>query len=209
MALKIFLDRTFLEQQEIIYESNKKINLLKDNLTEYYTNGKLIISLTPIKPNSLPQENISYDNLFRVEAGKTTGETYLYTEYIPEYSNGTIKTFSDGSIAFENIDSSTHGWYDSLGNKITISSDYFILDVRDNLAFLQKLDFSTGKHLFYVVNFKKNIINTSSYLALTDDKYTFTKSNNKMVLCDNNMKEVSNEYDRIIINIIEDLYFMQ
>ena len=207
IVLEAFLDRTFLEQQERIYESEKKIALQKSDSTEYYSNGNLVISLTPIQYSSLSQEDISYDNLFLVESGKTTGETSLYTEYIPEYFNGTIKTFSDGSIAFESIDSSSHGWYSPLGNKITIPSDYFIIDIIDELAFLKKLDISTRKNIFYILDLKNNTINTASYLALLNNKYIYKKNNNKMVLCDSNMKEISKEYDRIIINMFEDFYF--
>lgn len=182
-SLYYFFDTA--DTQLVTTKNNDNIIYLtqaQDGYTQYYTNGKYTLSL-------VPQEN----NLFKVSIWKTYGENSSAIEYIPFFIDNTIRTFSDGSIEFLSSDMKTHGWYDTNGNKATISSQIDILDIRNNRAYFK--DYTQGG-IYYIIDLQNKNTIYADYIYLTNYNCILSQEN-KMALYDDNLNRISNEYDNI------------
>lgn len=88
---------------------------------------------------------------------KKNGEketSIVYLSGIDE-ERATLTTFTNGYIEFEDERRTNKGWYDNIGNKTTISNNFFIKDIKDDKVFLQLNDKENEK---YIVNGKWNFI---------------------------------------------------
>ena len=149
------------------------------------------------------EEFLVEDSKYNVTITKSNGETEASIVYLPgfdEYEK-TIDTFTNGYIEFEAEDSTQIGWYDSNGNKILMSNDYEIEDIKDNKIILQSDNYITSQLEFVIMDMEgKELIRTTA-LDIYDSMYLIKNEENKMVLLDKDLKTISKEYDKIITNM--------
>lgn len=148
----------------------------------------------------------------KVTVIKNNGDQKTETVYLPgltEYGNGAevgLKTFTNGFINFKSEDKTRVGWYDDNGNQVTISSDYEIRDIKENKIILiinnndddEEYDENEKEETnFVIIDMSGRKLLQTTYLETYDDMY-LVKNNQKMVLLNNDLKQISNEYDKII-----------
>ncbi len=151
----------------------------------------------------------SSETKYKVTLTKTNGEVQSSIVYLPgidEYEE-TLETFTNGYIEFESEDRTRKGWYDSDGNQITIPSNYTIEDIKDNKIILQVYNDYDDENYdenaktefnFIIIDMEGKILLQTTALDIYDNMYLVKNNNNKMVLVDEDLKTISNEYDKII-----------
>lgn len=115
--------------------------------------------------------------------------------------------FSDGYIFFINEEGTYKGWYDYNGNKVSIINSYSIIDIKDNKVILEEeneedeYDEDEKIEFNYIIidTTGKQLLNTGA-IEIYEDFYLIKNNNNKMVLVDEELNVISNEYDRITTN---------
>ena len=204
----------FMKVKKISYQELEKYEniatLDESNFDEYryyYYNGNYLMDIEPVDDG----ENYSfYNSKYDVTITKTNGEKKINTVYLPGFDNysGTLKTFSNGFIEFENEERTRRGWYDNNGNQVTIPIDFEIVDIKDDRAILQIYD-AKDKHFganFVIIDMNGKTVLRSRIVDVYEDKYLIRNNNEKMVFVDNELKEISNEYDKIITNSEVDIF---
>ncbi len=204
--------RFLFEQKEVVVKeqtlevinTNNEIYLEEDSSKYYYDNDNYTMQIEPVSNDTEDSEK------YNVTIIKSDGEKVSSIVYLPEFNeeDATIATFSNGYIEFESEDHTKIGWYDDDGNKTTISSNYLIVDIKDDKIILQVLDDEDEKsdanrksELYFVVidTSGKTLLQTTA-LDIYDNMYLVKNKDKKMVLVDEDFKRISNEYDRIITN---------
>ena len=193
------------------------VNLMVEDYTYYYESNNYFMEIEPIYIDDYNEESYydeyentyylsSNDTKYNVTVTKANGEQESSIVYLPgidEY-DFTLDTFSNGYIEFVNEEQTKRGWYDSNGNQITIPSDFQILDIKDDKIILQ-LDSIQDESGIYRLNYAiidlegRTLLQTSA-INIYENMYLVKDDNNKMVLMDNELNIISNEYDKIITN---------
>ena len=139
-----------------------------------------------------------YETKARIKVTKKDGTISSNIEKITIDDDKRIKTLSNGCIAFENEEGYTNGWYDKYGNRIQIGGNYELLDIKYNKIFIYDYE----NYIYYILNMNgKTILKTEALDIFNyNDKILMKNKNNKMVICDGELNEISNEYDKIIIS---------
>lgn len=154
----------------------------------------------------------SVESKFKVTIRKNNGDEKTEIVYLPgiKLDELWIKTFTNGFIEFKTEDENHIGWYDNNGNQITIPNNYKIIDIKDNKIFLRVIDnneeeknreYKKYEPNFIILNMEGKIQFKTTALDIYKEMYLVKKDNKKMVLIDRNLKEISNEYDKIITTI--------
>lgn len=217
-----------LSQQTVEKDNNNEI-ILSERNSKYYYNSKNYSML--IEPIYNEQEETDYDSYYEdyydedentyylssentkynVTITKNNGETESSIVYLPglNESETTLKTFSNEYIEFEDEEGTRKGWYDDNGNKTTIPNNYTIEDIKDGKAILQKdntkdTDIKLERHFIIIDMTGKTLLKTTA-LDIYDNIYLVKNNNNKMVLIDKDLQEISNEYDKIITTMQMDI----
>lgn len=182
-----------LDKTDNLKEEENEIKLQEINDAYYYKNENYTMKIELVE-----DEKGYYTDKTKVTVTKKDGTTSSNIEkitYFNEY-HGTIQTLSNGCIAFKNEEGYTNGWYDEYGNKIQIGGNYEILDIKYNKIFIYDYE----NYIYYILNMNgKTILKTEALDVYSyNDKILIKNKNNKMVICDGELNEVSNEYDKII-----------
>lgn len=204
----------FMKVEKISYqELEKYVNIATleesnyDEYRYYYYNGNYLMDIELVDDG----ENYSlYNSKYNVTITKTNGEKKINTVYLPGFNghSGTLEVFSNGFIEFENEERTRRGWYDNEGNQVTIPIEFEIMDIKDDIAILQRFDVSDEIYgaNFIIIDMTGRTLLQSPIIAIYDDKYLIENDHDKMVLIDSNLNEISNEYDKIITNRQTDVF---
>lgn len=217
-----------LSQQTVEKDNNNEI-ILSERNSKYYYNSKNYSML--IEPIYDEQEETDYDSYYedyydedentyylssesakyKVTITKNNGETESSIVYLPGINEDetTLNTFTNEYIEFENEERTRKGWYDDNGNKTTIPNNYTIEDIKDGKAILQKdntedINTKPERHFIIIDMAGKTLLKTNA-LDIYDNIYLVKNNNKKMVLIDKDLKEISNEYDKIITTMQMDI----
>ena len=132
---------------------------------------------------------------------KNNGETQSYGEEIyclDEYANN-IEPYSDGYIGFRSIDQQIYGWYDNYGNKVSVNfGDFEIFDVKKDYMILKNTSKENECNYCFFDMSGKELLSTK-YLSQISNIYIITNKDEKMILIDEDLNVISNEYDKILI----------
>lgn len=209
IALKEFIGIKKMSYQELENNNENSITLIEeenyDSYRYYYNNGNYSMEIEPI------YDDYKYYNVkCKVTITKISGEKEESTVYLPGFNDyeGSLYTFSNGYIEFENEEGTRRGWYDDDGNQVTIPIDFEIIDIKDNKAILQIFnveDENFGAN-FIIIDMTGKTLLRSQIVDVYDDKYLIKNSNGKMVFVDSELREISNEYDKIISNREVDMF---
>ena len=176
----------------------------EDNYSdEYYEEEDVNDEIQYYDEDDEDEEFLAENSKYNVTITKSNGETESSIVYLPEFDEyeKTISTFTNGYIEFESEDSTQIGWYDSNGNKILMSNDYEIEDIKDNKIILQSDNYTTSQLEFVIMDMEgKELIKTTA-LDIYDSMYLIKNEKNKMILLDKDLKTISKEYDKIITNM--------
>lgn len=153
----------------------------------------------------LEDEDGYYIDKTKVTVVKEDGTISSNIEEIADFDNydGTIQTLSNGCIAFKNDQGEENGWYNEYGNRIKINGSYKILDIDNNKIFIV----DNENDIYYILNMNGKTILKTNVLYPYNDRILIKNKNNKMVICDSELNEISNEYDKIILNFSVDQSF--
>ena len=190
--IKTQSDNEIYEKPRLELQELENENYYEDSY--YYDNENFSIEITP-----LDVEDEDYYTLCNVEVRQENGEIYSSQEkiYGLETYDDAIKVYSDGYIGFKSEDETIDGWYDNYGNKYNIRmGNLNIIDVKNDMMILEKENDSGFQYYIYNLNGER-LINTEKLISLPNC-YIIYNSNNKPVIYDNNLEQISDEYDEII-----------
>lgn len=203
IALKEFIGIKNMSYQELENNSKNSITLIEegnyDSYKYYYNNRNYSMEIEPI------YDDYKYYNVkCKVTITKVSGEKEISIVYLLGFDDyeGILYTFSNGYIEFENEEGTRRGWYDDYGNQVTIPIDFEIIDIKDNKAILQIFnveDENFGAN-FVIIDMTGKTLLRSQIIDVYDNKYLIKNNNGKMVFVDSELREISNEYDKIISN---------
>ena len=164
------------------------------------------------------EENIyyvsSYETKYKVTVTKPNEEIQSSIVYLPglDEDEVTLETFTDGYIEFKTEDEKRIGWYDSNGNQMSIPSTYEIQDIKNGKITLRinndDDDYNENEKYemnFIVIDMYGNTLLQTTAIDVYDNMYLVKNKNKKMVLLDNDLKQISNEYDKIITTGLIDI----
>ena len=182
-------ERSTLELQEL---ENKNYD---ENTSYYYNNENFSINITP-----LDSEDSNDYTLCDVEIRQINGNTYSSREKIyglEEYKDA-IEIYSDGYIGFKSEDDTIAGWYDNYGNKVSVNTGSLnIDDVKNNMMILEQSD--NYNQQYYVYDLTGRLLLSTNRLIALENCYITYNSNNKPIVLNEDFKQISDEYDEIII----------
>lgn len=218
---------------QTIEKSNNNITLNERNSKYYYTNTNYSMLIEPIYDDDEDMDNddeyyysddyydedentyyLASDNTkHKVTITKANGEQETSIIYLPDFDedDATLDTFSNGYIGFEDEENKRNGWIDENGNKITIPDTYTINDMKDGKAILQVYnteEYETNEKMelhFIIIDLTGRTLLQTTALDVYDNMYLVKKNNNKMVLMDEDLNVISNEYDKIISTMQMDI----
>lgn len=209
IALKEFIGIKNMSYQELENNSKNSITLIEegnyDSYKYYYNNRNYSMEIEPI------YDDYKYYNVkCKVTITKVSGEKEISIVYLLGFDDyeGILYTFSNGYIEFENEEGTRRGWYDDYGNQVTIPIDFEIIDIKDNKAILQIFnveDENFGAN-FVIIDMTGKTLLRSQIIDVYDNKYLIKNNNGKMVFVDSELREISNEYDKIISNREVDMF---
>lgn len=209
IALKEFIGIKNMSYQELENNSKNSITLIEegnyDSYKYYYNNRNYSMEIEPI------YDDYKYYNVkCKITITKVSGEKEISIVYLPGFDDyeGILYTFSNGYIEFENEEGTRRGWYDDYGNQVTIPIDFEIIDIKDNKAILQIFnveDENFGAN-FVIIDMTGKTLLRSQIIDVYDNKYLIKNNNGKMVFVDSELREISNEYDKIISNREVDMF---
>ena len=207
MLNNVNLDEQNIERNMYGYD---KITLQENVIEQYYRseyiyeNENYTMIIEPVKEDYSTYKEDYFEILnpkCEVTIQKNNGEEYTNIEYLPgfnEYEN-TIEILSDGEIVYKSLDEKNYGFYDRFGNKVTIPEGYEIYDIINDIIIIYKYDENTYEaEYYYCIDRNGNILLKSNGVTLLDDIYIVINENNKMQLYQEDLTQISNEYDFII-----------
>ena len=215
----------YLEKQTVEYDQgDNKIDLNEKNSKYIYKNKNYTMTIEPIYKEETEDEELNeyYDEDEKsyylapkgincnVTITKSNGEKESSIVHLLKFDeeSATLETFTNGYIGFESEDCTQNGWYDDNGNKYTISSDYNIIDIKDNKIIAQMTNSqeeSLESNNYIMIDMSGRKLLETKALDIYDNFYLVKNADNKMVLMDENLKTISNEYDKIITNMRSDI----
>lgn len=198
-----------LTQQTLETNNNEKeISLAERNSKYYCDNQNYSMLIEPVYDSS-EEDSSLYETKYKVTISKANDEIQSSIVYLPgidEY-NSTLRTFTNGYIEFENEDGTKRGWYDYNGNQILINSKFSIKDIKDDKVILQVINYNVGENYnkntklednFIIIDMTGKTLLQTKALDIYDNMYLVKNNNEKMVLLDEDLNVISNEYDKII-----------
>ena len=136
-------------------------------------------------------------------------EVEVYFEDINEYeseedtqANSKLKVYSDGYLPYFNLEEKIQGYYDENFELITIKGNYQILDVKNNLILIREFDEKNEEKGIITLNMITGERHDYKQIETLENGYIVRKQNDKFVVLDNELKELSEEYDAISINYL-------
>ena len=207
MLNNVNLDEQNIERNMYDYD---KITLQENVIEQYYRseyiyeNENYTMIIEPVEEDYSTYKEDYFEILnpkCEVTIQKNNGEEYTNIEYLPgfnEYEN-TIEVLSDGEILYKNLDEKNYGYYDSLGNRLTIPEGYEIYDIINDIIIIYKCEENSYEiEYYYCIDRNGNILLKSNGITLLDDIYIVMNENNKMQLYQEDLTKISSEYDFII-----------
>lgn len=214
------------QQEAILTNNNNEITLHQRDSKYYYENENYTMLIEPIYDETEIIDREEYDEFYgeelqntdflsettncKVTITKNNGEedtSIVSFPGIEQYKDKCIvNIFDNGYIEFKDKENQCNGWYDNNGNKITISENYFINEIKDNKIFLriensedEKDDINAKiEDDFIVIDEEGKILLKTTAIDIYDNWYLVKNSNNKMILMDSELNTISKEYDKII-----------
>lgn len=186
------------------FETTNEIMLTERDSKYYGKNQNYSITIEPLD-NPVAEEDEYFDyftdldrHTAKITTTKANGEQETSILYLAEFSESesVIGTFSDGYIGFTDDKNNQCGWFDKDGNKLTISGEYDIEDIRDGKAILATNNMEERNYI--IINLAGNILLQTRAFYMFEDMYLAKKGDRAMVLLDKDLKEISKEYDKII-----------
>lgn len=144
----------------------------------------------------------SYETKYKVTVTKPNEEIQSSIVYLPglDEDEATLETFTDGYIEFKTEDKKRIGWYDSNGNQMSIPSGYEIQDVKNGKITLRinndDDDYNENEKYemnFIVIDMYGNTLLQTTAIDVYENMYLVKNKNKKMVLLDNDLKQISND----------------
>lgn len=187
-----------------------QISLIEKKSKYYYDSKNYSMKIEPIYDDLDEYEDLSsYETKYKVTISKDNEETQSSIVYLPgiKEASATLETYIDGSIAFKTENKKENGWYDLNGNQNLITNDYEIINIIDNKIILQESNIDEDenydeneeyKNNFIIIDETDEILLQTTVLEIYDNIYLVKNDYNKMVLLDEDLNEMSNEYDKII-----------
>ena len=141
---------------------------------------------------------------YNVTIVKSNGERHDDVVYLNGFDEReeTITIFSNGYIEFESEDCTQKGWYDNYGNPQIISGDYDIEEFKEDnvILFNEKEDENDNvNYEFIVIDENGKTLLQTAALKAYNNFYLVKNKNGKMVLMNNNLNVISDDYDKIIV----------
>ena len=185
--------------------ANKEIKVESEGYGFMYQNKNYSMKIEELYLIDEENKEKTYgEEKYKVTITKPNGEIKSSIVYLKDinYYDNTIKGFSDGYIYFRTEDLKNVGWYDKDGNQVLIDSTYSIIDIKNNKIILNKIDESNEeqKTTYYVFDMSRKKLLETSALMVCNNSLLIKNINNKMVLIDMDLKQISKEYDRISPN---------
>ncbi len=171
-----------------------------------YKNNKFSMSIEPLEDNAeIENENGESLNIYGtkcdVTVTKSNGKVGKETVYLIGLleSENEIMAYSNGSIGFITKDGSRTGWYDENGDKKTLPSSYYVLDIIENNIFLsKKADAKNDSTQYFIINTSgETLLKTNLLRIHGDDMNLIRNDKNKVVFVNKKLEEISKEYDKI------------
>lgn len=187
-------------------ENETEIKLKENTTGNYIYNGSEFNIEIEKKEKSLTTNDIKKylpTNVTITNKGGTTTNR----EYIPyDEEKLTIKLYDDGYIPFYNKESTIQGWYDKSGNKITIAGKFEVLNVRNGVITIKNYDTSNGLKPIIFMNMNGNVYLQASEVEILDTGYIIAKDDGKQIIINDELQTISNEYDRIVYSLLNEVY---
>ena len=190
---------TFLSATE-----NKKGNKI-EQMTEEYQNGILIQKYKLnnsyiIKIEHNDNEDTENVNIKIIDRNKIISEESNANVILEFDSNNerALKTFSDGSVPFYNINNKSQGWFDAqTGKKYTLKGNVEILDVIEDKVLIRHFDNDGCVKKESIVNKEgKTLINAKEVHEL-ENGFVIKNSNDKYVYINSDLEIKTEEFDYI------------
>ena len=159
-------------------------------------------------------DDINEDAMFSIDAKhkvtikKENGEVKSEIVYLPGLvvSEDMLETFKNGFVEFYSIDGMSNGWFDDLGNQIVLPKNYELQGFTDNKIIVAYYgEESSGndenvelKNQYYILDTNGRILLETPALDSYENTFLLKNKNNKMVIVDKDLNQISNEYDKII-----------
>lgn len=196
------------------YGTGHEVELSERNSKYTYKTANYSMLIEPIYDGT-EEENDYYDK-YKVTVTKPNEELQSSIVYLPgiDTDDATIETFTDGYIEFKTEDEKRIGWYDSNGNQISIPSCYEIKDIKNGKIILQVINNDDDENYnenekyemnFIVIDMSGNTLLQTTAIDVYENMYLVKNKNKNMVLLDNDLNQISNEYDKIITTMQMDI----
>ena len=79
------------------------------------------------------------------------------------------------------------------------------MDIKDNIIILRENSEDIDKNNYIILNTSGQIVLNTKVFKILENEYLVKNNNQKMVLLDNELNEISKEYDKIITNSSVDI----
>lgn len=192
IKIKIYIDNEYSSEKENRYNSNWGDNI--GNL------GNTLDTISfEIKNNNEETQELLYNTETKsitYNGRKVNIDGYLYI-YNDEYDFSYIDTYKNGYIPIYNFDKEVFGWIDLNGQTHYINGKKQILDFNDNYIAIK--DYSVDSDVnICIINYDGEIV--SDYfkeITVLDKGFVVKKQNDKNVYLNDNLEEITEEYDII------------
>lgn len=196
----------------------KYVDLKEKDDMLYYDNKNYTMILEPLQNENEFEDEDEYeydeeyeeseDYNFKVTIKKSDGSESSYIVNFPYYSDyeNSIGVYSDGSIAFENVEENTQGWFNSDGDKVTMPMEFSIETILEDKIVLKKVDNETLDVTYYIVDKEGKLILKTRRFFIYKNMYLMQNQDGKMMLYDKNLNEMSKAYDKIIASEQVDMF---
>lgn len=114
-----------------------------------------------------------------------------------------LKVYSDGYLPYFNLEEKIQGYYDENFELSTIQGNYQILDIKNNLILIREFDEKNEEKGIITLNMITGERHDYKQIETLENGYIVRNQNDKVVVLDNQLKELSEEYDAISINYLE------
>ena len=111
----------------------------------------------------------------------------------------TLEVLNDESIVYKTLDEQ-YGWYNLNGDKVSLASGYEINNIINDIIIVEKYDEEKNQTEYYFLDKSGNILLKSyDVLSILENTFVVRNEENKMFICDQNLNNISDEYDLIML----------
>lgn len=169
-----------------------------EDLKLYYENENFTMTIEPMETD---YSEYNMDTKCEVTIKKNNGEENSNIEYLPglnQYTH-TLEVLNDESIVYKTLDEQ-YGWYNLNGDKVSLASGYEINNIINDIIIVEKYDEEKNQTEYYFLDESGNILLKSyDVLSILENTFVVRNEENKMFICDQNLNNISDEYDLIML----------